>query len=671
MGAFRDFFEGLFDPIKEAIEKVTIGIDEAILSPLKDKLDEFLEPVWSIRDKIGELPAAIEKITGLPEDVGNALKSIATWLDEQKDTVIGFFKGGLNYVEARQYQFWMLWMQRAGTIAALDKIAGWASLWKPDDPSLKGVYDLRKEELEAQGMKTSADLGLNMFAKGLATGIAAVVKAAYSNLSPIVASFNSAIGTYKNTYKIAMETPGEFVPPALPDELNVEKQLEAIAASGEFGLNAVIGFSLGHFLSPVLSTSTAPLWEAMGQQSWRGMPVRLLPPEKAVTLMHRYPHGSADWKAKLMAAGVSGDLINHIEKSDWKGELQKAGYSEDVINDLMLAYKYYPGPSELVSWLAREVYEEDAITKYGLLDEAEKIDRNAFYRAGLDDEQIDNFWKAHWMHPSFTQLTEMLHRGILHPTDREPTDWSSKDAVRTWEKTMEDELYEWYRLVEIPPHWRDKLTAMSYNVPTRVDVRRWYDLRTITEDRLRELYHNMGYHGKDLEDYVLWTKIYVLSSDLRSRYSKGYITKAKVTEELKAAGMEETRANEWTEKIAKATGDDRVKKEKDYTKTEIYKGYKKGKLIRADALEYIERLGYDSDEAVFLLDVNVGVLEGSPETHWELEKLISEFERTQGMKRKDVPAVLIELEKEYREHPEDTELELEYRQAMKDYYEKK
>jgi len=648
MGAFREFFEGLFSPIKEAIEKTTLGIDAVILDPLKNKLDEFLEPIWSIRDKIADLPAAIEKITGLPEDVGNALKNVSTWLDEQKDTIIGFFKGGLDYVEARQYQFWMLWMQRAGTVAALDKIAGWASLWKPDDPSLIGVYELRKEELEAQGMKTSADLGLNIFAKGLATGVAAVVKAAYTNLSPIVASFNSTIDTYKKTYKDAMATPGEFVEPELPSGLNVEKQLEAIAASGEFGLNAVIGFSLGHFLSPVLSTSTAPLWEAMGQQSWKGMPVRLLPPEQAIRLMHRHP----------------------TSERDWKGELQKAGYSEDVINDLMLAYKYYPGPSELTSWLAREVYEEDAITKYGLLDEAEKIDRSAFYRAGLDDEQIDNFWKAHWMHPSFTQLTEMLHRGILHPTDREPSNWANKDVVRTWEEDMEKELYEWYRLVEIPPHWRDKLTAMSYNVPTRVDVRRWYDLRTITEDRLRELYHNMGYHGKDLEDYVLWTKIYVLSGDLKDRYRKGYITKEDVTTELKAAGMDPSRADEWTETIAKASGDERITKERDLTKAEIYKGVKKGVINREQGMAWLQRLGYDAAEAKFILDINVEHISGSPETYWEFESLISEFEGAMGKKRKDVPDVLKELEKEYREHPEDTELELEYRQAMKDYYEK-
>jgi len=624
MGAFREFFEGLFNPIAEAIEKVTVGIDEAILNPLKDKIDDFLEPVKSIRDKIGELPGAIEKITGLPEDVGNALKNISTWLDEQKDELLKLPKRFELYVTDRKYMNSYNFMSNCACVDTLKDVYLALPEDLQSDPMFKTLYLKREEELRAEGKVTVADLALNVIGKGIVEGVNVVTQNAYKNLGPL--------------FKTLQTTK--------PEDIDIEDVLEKAAKSGEFGLNAVVGFMLGHFLSPVLSTATAPVWEGMGQVAWKGMPVRLLPPDKVLTLLHRHP----------------------TSERDWKGELQKAGYSEDVINDLMLAYKYYPGPSELTSWLAREVYEEDAITKYGLLDEAEKIDRSAFYRAGLDDEQIDNFWKAHWMHPSFTQLTEMLHRGILHPTDREPSNWTNNDAVRTWEEDMEKELYEWYRLVEIPPHWRDKLTAMSYNVPTRVDVRRWYDLRTITEDRLRELYHNMGYHGKDLEDYVLWTKIYVLSGDLKDRYRKGYITKEDVTTELKAAGMDPSRADEWTETIAKASGDERITKERDLTKAEIYKGVKKGVINREQGMSWLQRLGYDAAEAKFILDINVEHISGSPETYWEFESLISEFEGAMGKKRKDVPDVLKELEKEYREHPEDTELELEYRQAMKDHY---
>ncbi|GAH44519.1 unnamed protein product [marine sediment metagenome] len=49
-------------------------------------------------------------------------------------------------------------------------------------------------------------------------------------------------------------------------------------------------------------------------------------------------------------------------------------------------------------------------------------------------------------------------------------------------------------------------------------------MRTIDETELRALYQRHGYFGKDLENYVIWTKVYVAFPDLMARWSKGWIT---------------------------------------------------------------------------------------------------------------------------------------------------
>ncbi|GAI97695.1 unnamed protein product, partial [marine sediment metagenome] len=153
-------------------------------------------------------------------------------------------------------------------------------------------------------------------------------------------------------------------------------------------------------------------------------------------------------------------------------------------------------------WQAREVFEPEMVEKYGLLDEVELIERDLFYKVGMSDEMIENYWKAHWQHASWMQIVEMRRRELITDAD----------------------VWEWFRMVEIPPFWRDNLIALIWEIPTRVDVRRWYDMGTIDETELRSIYGRRGYHGKDLDNYVIWTKVYVHFPDLMSRYKNGWIT---------------------------------------------------------------------------------------------------------------------------------------------------
>jgi len=266
-------------------------------------------------------------------------------------------------------------------------------------------------------------------------------------------------------------------------------------------------------------------------------------------------------------------------------DLRDQGWSDERIEALKFFTLFYPSPMDLVNWQAKEVFEPNMIAKYGLKDELGELRREDFYKAGMSDEQIDNFWMAHWEHPEFRTVVEMLRR----------TDFS------------EDDMKAWFRLVEIPPYWRDKLIQISYEVPTRVDVRRFWDMRTIDEARLREVYTHQGYHGKDLDDYVLWTKVYVAFPDLIARWKNGFITLDEVRAELTGYGMPADRLEELIETKMKATAGDQTAAERDITKTDIYKGVKQGVLTREEAIELLMELGYEEDTADYLLTINIPV----------------------------------------------------------------
>ncbi len=286
-------------------------------------------------------------------------------------------------------------------------------------------------------------------------------------------------------------------------------------------------------------------------------------------------------------------------------DLKHQGWDDDRIAALKFTSLFMPSAIDIVSWYAKEVYEPDMVERYGLASELPDYEKTDFPKIGVDSTQARNYWMAHWEHASYMQIREMVHRGVLSlgkempepPTTKEG--WAARDAEGV------KAAYDWYRLVEIPPFWRARLTEMMFEVPTRVDVRRFWDMRTIDEERLRSIYHSRGYHGKDLDDYVLWTKVYVAFPDLLARFKNGWISLDEVKSELTALGMPAARVDEMIETKIKKAEPERLANERDLTKSDIYKGIKADRITRAEGLDLLMDLGFDEDEADVLLDTNV------------------------------------------------------------------
>lgn len=290
---------------------------------------------------------------------------------------------------------------------------------------------------------------------------------------------------------------------------------------------------------------------------------------------------------------VSRMLFRKIITEDTAKEiLRDQGWSEERINNIIEVSHFYPSPQDLVLWQAREVFEPNMIAKYGLDSELGGVDREPFYKAGMTDEQITNYWRAHWQHPEFRTIVEMLRRVAGF---------------------TEDDMSDWFRLIEIPPFWREKLIDISWEVPTRVDVRRWWDMQTIDEARMREIYGHLGYHDKDLDDYVVWTKVYTAFPDLVARWQKGWISVEEVKAELIAYGMPEERAEQLIQTKIKKVSPERTVKERDLTKTDIYKGVKKDVISRAQGIDLLVDLGYDRGESEYIMAINVPIGETEPE----------------------------------------------------------
>lgn len=218
-------------------------------------------------------------------------------------------------------------------------------------------------------------------------------------------------------------------------------------------------------------------------------------------------------------------------KEIYLDRMSKLGFSLEETEQFEKSRRFYPSPSDLVTWQAREVFEEEMVEKYGLDAEFEEIDKEPFYKAGMDITQIKNYWRAHWLHPPLTVVYEMYHRGLIE----------------------KEELWAYFRLVEIPPFWRDKLIELSHPPYTRVDTRRMHAVGILDREAVKRNYMDLGYNEEKAENLTEFTIAYNMPA------------------------------------------------ERDLTRSMIEKAYEYTEITRNDAVDFLINMGYDAAESNLIL----------------------------------------------------------------------
>lgn len=305
------------------------------------------------------------------------------------------------------------------------------------------------------------------------------------------------------------------------DDPNVPPEIKAFVKEAQEKGNPLliaVAVILGVLmLAPMVLSLFQPLGNLWTQQQERLLRTQRLDPATAIAAWRRDP---AQFETLL-------------------DDFKDLGWSDERIEAWKTITMYFPMVQDLIRFAVREVYTPEIAEKFGQFEDFPELAMPDAEKVGLTRETLSKFWAAHWDLPSPMQGFEMLHRGVI----------------------TEDELKMLLRALDVMPFWRDKQIAISWNTPTRVDIRRFFQMGVIDEPELRRLYTAFGYHGVDLDNYVEFTKRYV--------------------------------------------GDASTTKEKELTKAEIYKGVKTGKITRPEGVDLIMDLGYDEDTATYLLDINI------------------------------------------------------------------
>lgn len=228
-------------------------------------------------------------------------------------------------------------------------------------------------------------------------------------------------------------------------------------------------------------------------------------------------------------------------QKDHYDDLRQQGFSNDRIETIKKLAEILPPPQDIITWAAREVFEPELRTKFRL-DEglpSEYLEWAA--KVGITGEVAKNYWAAHWVLPSITQIYEMWHREVIG----------------------EEDVDNFFVALDMNPYWRNHLKAISFRVFTRVDVRRMNKIGVLTEAETKRAYQDLGYAEDKAQKMMEFTLLY----------------------------------NEDPEEDEKTETDHRKDELKGLTRSVIIKSYKKGNLELEKAKTYLSDVGF-ADEVI-------------------------------------------------------------------------
>jgi len=301
---------------------------------------------------------------------------------------------------------------------------------------------------------------------------------------------------------------------------------------------------------------------------------------------------------------------NPAPTGDYIQGMYKLGYEPDEAERYFQQFLFYPSPADLIHWQAKEVFEPDMASRYGLDAEGERVERDAFYRAGMTDEQINNYWRAHWEHASWDQVTDMLHRGLLTPAGAASGIPTNRGEWKTRDAQGEEALYDYYRLVEIPPFWRSLLTQVSFRPLTRVDIRRMHKLGVLDLDQLYSAYRTHGYNDANAQLMTDWTVAYnkgsateadraLSKTDILRMYQDRVLSEREATDSLVDMGYGEEEISDLL--ALYASGTDLSTRE--YTLTQVRTLYQQGLRTKGECTGFLAALGYGADHITGLYEL--------------------------------------------------------------------
>jgi len=176
-----------------------------------------------------------------------------------------------------------------------------------------------------------------------------------------------------------------------------------------------------------------------------------------------------------------------------------------------------------------------------------------------------------------------------------------------------------------------------------------YKLMMFDDEDLLRNFEEEGYSEEQSAMLTTYTILTQELPDLTAMYQKGVISGLDIITRLKKIGVPEYNATLLVQKLYDEFQIDRITQEKNLTKAEIIKGVKNNVLTTTQGASLLTDLGYDENEAMYILAINKVVSAGDPEGYWDMRRVTENLKKARGEKAMDIPDALITFEKQIKQ----------------------
>ena len=268
-----------------------------------------------------------------------------------------------------------------------------------------------------------------------------------------------------------------------------------------------------------------------------------------------------------------------MNETEVKDVLARYGYADSHISNYIKAWEVIPGISDLIEFTVKEIMKPEEF--YGWAK-----------KQGLNEYWAKNYWEAHWRMPSFEQLQRAYWRGII-------TEDEFRKYVVWWDYKPEPRP-------GISKSDLDIMSALSYDLPGKIDIRWMLRWGIINKTEAVELLRKNGIHPEWLHKVAeaeflnqLLDERTRVKSEYYASYRDGYITR----EALEAKLREVRFIDDEIRYLLDAADEAKRRELLDLTLDYYKEMFKRGKITKGEFVDGLVSLGLDADYIKRLADI--------------------------------------------------------------------
>jgi len=375
------------------------------------------------------------------------------------------------------------------------------------------------------------------------------------------------------------------------------------------------------------------------------------------------------------------ELLAELPAGDFYEFMRKRGMKDDISNDYWASHWVLPSVGQLNEMVHRRVIDDaewDRFVKYNDFDPAvrpwlkeisyspyTRVDIRRMYDLGLVTrlEVKDNYLDLGYDEEHAEKMTVWTLAYVLavEMRARYSKGWVTEAEVRTalLETGMPAERVNDYLEKIIKADASERLD--KERDLTKTDITRSIKKGLLTKMEGVERLMDLGYAEDEAAFIVDITVSESTSAEIEADrdiskadtikgIAEGVFTETQGKDMLMKLGYDATEAQYIIDIRVPPKKPDKLRVERDLTKAEIVKGVKKDILTWDQGATMLYDMGYDMDEADFILAINIEALTGSPETWSEMQEIVNKGRRVQGLEVKAIPSNIIELEAKLKEY---------------------